>query len=98
MFCNLQLTFRAFVSMQNVKDEKFLKALGQHIRNLRLQKGLTQLELGVKMNNHAEQVSRIERGELNVSACTLHIIAKSLEITLSELFDFEIPSNQKSKK
>jgi transcriptional regulator with XRE-family HTH domain len=32
---------------------------------------MTQLDLAVKMNNYAEQIGRIERGEQNVSICTL---------------------------
>lgn len=57
--------------VQNVKDKPFLKLLGLRIKQLRTQKGLTQLDLGVLMDNYAEQVGRIERGQLNVSICTL---------------------------
>lgn len=56
--------------VQNVKDKPFLKLLGLRIKQLRTQKGLTQLDLGVLMDNYAEQVGRIERGQLNVSICT----------------------------
>ena len=74
--------------MQNVKDKVYLKKLGARIRSLRLERGLSQLDLGVSMDNYAEQVSRIERGLLNVSICTLKKIAESFEITLSELLQF----------
>ena len=40
--------------MQNVKDKIYLKKLGQRIRNLRLSKDLSQLDLGVSMDNYAE--------------------------------------------
>ncbi|MEI6507293.1 MAG: helix-turn-helix transcriptional regulator [Bacteroidota bacterium] len=74
--------------MQNVKNPTFLKALGQRIKRLREDRKLTQLALGELCNNHAEQIGRIERGELNVSICSLLIIADALEIDLKELFDF----------
>ena len=74
--------------MQNVKDKVYLKKLGNRIRALRKEKGLSQLDLGVSMDNYAEQISRIERGQLNVSICTLKKIAESLEITISELLKF----------
>lgn len=74
--------------MQNVKDKAYLKRLGSRIRQLRIQKGLSQLDLGVSMDNYAEQISRIERGLLNVSICTLKKISESLEISLPELLDF----------
>lgn len=55
-------TFLAFCIVQNVKDKAFLKKLGQRIRFLRKEKGLSQLDLGVRMDNYAEQIGRIERG------------------------------------
>ena len=75
--------------MQNVTDKDFLKALGNHIRIIRKNKHLTQLDVGVAMDNYAEQIGRIERGELNVTICTLKKIAESLGISLSELLKFE---------
>lgn len=75
--------------MQNVKDKVFLGKLGRHIRKLRLERGLTQADVGIDMDNYAEQIGRIERGQLNVTICTLKKIAASLEISLSELLNFE---------
>ena len=75
--------------MQSVKDKKFLKKLGNHIRKLRTQRGLTQLDLAIKLNNYAEQIGRIERGELNTSICTLKMIAEALDVSLSDLMLFE---------
>ncbi len=75
--------------MQNVKDKAFLKKLGDRIRSLRKERGLSQLDLGVKMDNYAEQISRIERGQLNVSICTLKKIAESLQIPIHELLFFD---------
>jgi transcriptional regulator with XRE-family HTH domain len=57
--------------MQEVKDVVYLKKLGERIRFLRQERCMTQLDLAVKMNNYAEQIGRIERGEQNVSICTL---------------------------
>jgi transcriptional regulator with XRE-family HTH domain len=47
--------------VQNIKDDKFLLLLGKRIKELRIKKGLSQLELAVDMDNHAEQIGRIER-------------------------------------
>ena len=74
--------------MQHVKDPIFLKALGNRIRFLRVQKKLSQLDIGVAMDNHAEQIGRIERGELNVTICTLKNISEALGISLHELLMF----------
>lgn len=75
--------------MQGIKDKKFLKKLGNHIKKLRTEKGLTQLDLAIKLNNYAEQIGRIERGELNSSICTLKKIAEGLDISLAELVNVD---------
>jgi transcriptional regulator with XRE-family HTH domain len=74
--------------VQKVKDIDFLKKLGKRIRYLRLEKKYSQLNLAVKMDNYAEQIGRFERGQLNVSICTLKLIADSLDVDIQELFDF----------
>ena len=75
--------------MLHNRDDKFLKKLGAKIRALRKAQGMTQLALAVECNNYAEQIGRIERGELNVSICTLKMIAKALKIKLSELVNVD---------
>lgn len=60
-------SFSVLLHIENVKDKLYLKRLGNRIRTLRKEKGLSQLDLGVSMDNYAEQISRIERGQLNVS-------------------------------
>lgn len=75
--------------MQLVKDPTLVKRIGERIRSLRKKHQLSQLELAVKMDNHAEQIGRIERGELNVSICTLNKIAQCFQIEIHELLQFE---------
>lgn len=72
--------------MQQVKDPVLLKKIGQRIRCLRKEQNLSQLELAVIMNNHAEQLGRIERGEINVTVGTLQKVAEGLNITIREIF------------
>lgn len=49
---------------------------------------MSQLDVGVAMDNYAEQVGRIERGLLDVRLSTLHKVAKALGVSLAELLDF----------
>jgi len=74
--------------VQNVRDKTFLKKLGEKIKTIRKEKGLSQLDLAMRMDNYAEQIGRIERGELNVSICTLKKITEALEISFGDLLDF----------
>jgi transcriptional regulator with XRE-family HTH domain len=73
--------------VQNLDEKIFLILLGKKIRHLRKRKGFSQLDLAVIMDNYAEQIGRIERGQLNVTICTLKKIAYALSISLSELLD-----------
>ena len=75
--------------MQSVTDKRFLILLGNRLKQLRKSKGLTQLELAILCQNHAEQIGRIERGQHNVSICSLLAIAKALQVPVSEILRFE---------
>ena len=75
--------------MQNIKDQKFLTVLGSRVKELREAKGLTQLDLATLCDNHAEQIGRIERGQFNVTICSLLLIAKSLDVKLKDMLDFK---------
>ena len=52
---------------------------------------LSQEELAWKADLELSQISRIERGVINTSVSQLFIIARALEVTMPELFDFEMP-------
>ena len=66
--------------MQNIHDKIFLKTLGEKIREIRLNKKLTQEDIGFIVGNSGKQVGRIERGENNVTSCMLYHISKALNI------------------
>lgn len=74
--------------MQNVKDKKYLIDLGKRIRILRKSRNMTQLDLAIEMNNHAEQIGRLERGNVNFTICMLKSLCKAFGITEKEFFDF----------
>ncbi|MBA4418535.1 MAG: XRE family transcriptional regulator [Syntrophus sp. (in: bacteria)] len=60
--------------------------IGNRIRELRKQQGLSQEELGEKAELHHTYVGAVERGEKNCSIDTLQKIANGLEIEIPELF------------
>lgn len=64
------------------------KKLGQRIKKLRKQKGLSQEELAEKAGLHRAYFWEIENGR-NISIMTAYKISKALEIDLSELFKFD---------
>lgn len=58
---------------------------GEKIKDLRLQKGLTQEELAFKTELSVRTIQRIESGEVVPRAYTIHTIAKALDADFEDL-------------
>ena len=67
---------------------KELSDFGKRVRSLRLERGLTQVQLGNIANFDRNYIGMVERGERNPSLINLHRIAKAFGIPMSELFDY----------
>jgi transcriptional regulator with XRE-family HTH domain len=63
-----------------------LKAFGEKIRKIRIERGLSQEKLAFLSGLHRTYVGAIERGERNVSFKNIEKIAKTLKVNLEELF------------
>ncbi|TDX84602.1 helix-turn-helix domain-containing protein [Epilithonimonas xixisoli] len=74
-----------------MESSEIFKLVGSRIKELRLQKGLSQVELVGKMegNIDATNISRIEAGRTNPTLLTLYRISLALEISLYELLKVE---------
>ena len=66
-------------------DEKIAKNIGQKIRQLRLDKGLTQKQLGDMCGIADSNIRKYETGRQNPKIDTLEKIAKALDIEITEL-------------
>ncbi|MEC7770401.1 MAG: helix-turn-helix transcriptional regulator [Bacteroidota bacterium] len=71
------------------EEEQFLTKFGEQIRRLRKEKGMTQADLVFEAKVHGNMIGRIERGERAANLLQLHKIAKALEVSVEELFDFK---------
>ncbi|MBC7694315.1 MAG: helix-turn-helix transcriptional regulator [Burkholderiales bacterium] len=67
------------------------------MKKLRLKKGFTQVEVSSSMNKDQQSLQRIESGNVSPSLYYLFQLAYSLDVTITELMDFEI-IEKKSKK
>ena len=70
----------------NLDDQKFLRQIGDRIRDIRSGLNLTQAQLADKCALHRTFIGSVERGERNVSILNLRLIAKMLRVPLSDLF------------
>lgn len=70
-----------------LRNDDFLIAIGEKIRTIRLEKGMSQTELALACKNDLDysQISRMERGVVNFSISYLKIVAEALEVEPQQL-------------
>lgn len=83
--CGIKFLLPDFRNVINVRDKKYLKAFGNHLRKIRNKKQISQEELNFNAGVGKNQIGNIERGEINPTLSTLRAIAKALNISLKEL-------------
>jgi transcriptional regulator with XRE-family HTH domain len=73
--------------MAIMEKSEILKIIGQNVKRIRLEKGLTQVDLVGKIEAQIDttNISRIEKGRTNATIHTLYRISKALEVPLSEI-------------
>ena len=73
-----------------MEKSEILKNIGRKIKEIRLQRGLSQVELVGKMQGNIDptNISRIEAGRTNPTIITLYRISEALEINPKDLLDF----------
>ena len=67
-------------------QEELARKFGELVRRLRLERGLSQEEFAFRVGLHQTYVSRVERGERNVTIGTADRIAGALGNTVAEMF------------
>lgn len=74
--------------MTKIRDEKYLKALGKKIKEVRKEKGISTYDLSYESNISRSQINSIEKGNINTSICTLKALANAMGLKVKDLIDF----------
>lgn len=74
-----------FCLVKYKKDKVFLKKVGENIRSIRKNQGISQGQLSFESGIRINQIGRIERGEINTSLSSILFIAKALNVEPYEL-------------
>lgn len=72
-------------NLSKQRQDPILVALGNAIRRVRLEKGVSQEKLALLAEVDRSYVGRVERGDNNVAVLTLVRLAKALEISMRDL-------------
>jgi transcriptional regulator with XRE-family HTH domain len=66
-------------------DTEVGRILGERIRDRRVERGVSLRQFAIQHNFNPNVVSRIERGEHNITLVTLFRLSRALDITPAEL-------------
>ncbi|WP_350287961.1 helix-turn-helix transcriptional regulator [uncultured Croceitalea sp.] len=74
-----------------MEKSEILKIIGQNIKRIRIEKGLTQVDLVGKIEARIDttNISRIEKGRTNATIHTLFRISQALQVPLSEICNLD---------
>jgi len=77
--------------MASMEKSEILKAIGENIKRIRLEKELTQVDLVGKIEARIDttNISRIEKGRTNATIHTLYRISQALEVPLSKICNLD---------
>lgn len=74
-----------------VFDKKGIEAFAEQLKKIRLKEGYTQSQLAFESGLSLSQIARIETARINPTLSTVFTLARTLNIPLTDLFDFELP-------
>jgi len=69
-------------------NKEYLQKFANNLKKLRKQKGLTQLQMETEYVSRS-MISLVETARSDLTLSTVYAIAKSLDIPVKDLFDFE---------
>ena len=75
-----------------MNKEVLLKDLGERIRIVRKDKGITQVQLAHSIGKDQQSIQRLETGNINPSYIYLQEIAEGLETTLLDMLNTQLPA------
>ena len=80
-----------------MKEQDFMRLLGNNIRTARVQSGFTQTNLAERIGRSIASVSKYERGDCAIDSYTLCSIAEVLKVTPAQLLPVKARSSQESQ-
>lgn len=76
-------------------DEEGLELLASKLKQVRKKMGYTQEKLAYESELTLSQIARIETKKTNPTVSTIFCIARTLDVPVSELFDFKLSNSDK---
>ena len=77
-------------SRKLIFDQEGLELLAKRLKEIRSERGISQEELAYRSELTLSQIARIETVRINPTISTIFKIARTLEVPLRELFNFDL--------
>ena len=77
------------------KKDAFLLLFGQQIDKIRDIKGYSYRDIATGCKLSASDISKFAKGRVNITLSTIMELAKGLDVHPKELFDFDVPLDDK---
>jgi transcriptional regulator with XRE-family HTH domain len=89
----------AMISRQKVDrklifDEEGIKAFAIQLKKIRIREGFSQSQLAFESGITLSQIARIETARINPTLSTVFTIARTLNVPLADLFNFELSQKE----
>jgi transcriptional regulator with XRE-family HTH domain len=79
-----------FRGMINIRNKEYIKAFGENLRKIRINRKMSQEDLANEADIPLSQIGRIERGEINTTISTVYSLAKAMKVDIKELFNLNV--------
>jgi transcriptional regulator with XRE-family HTH domain len=76
-------------------DNEGVKAFALQLRKIRKREGYTQSQLSFESGITLSQIARIETAKINPTLSTVFTLARTLNVSLPDLFNFELEPKEK---
>jgi len=73
-------------------DDEGIKAFAIQLKKIRIREGFTQSQLAFESGLTLSQIARIETARINPTLSTVFRLVRTLNISLTDLFNFELSS------
>ena len=78
------------VERKLIFDQHGLEAFAVQMKKIRTSRGFTQNQLAFEAGISISQIARIETARINPTLSTIFVLARTMGVSLPELFDFQI--------
>jgi transcriptional regulator with XRE-family HTH domain len=88
---------RQKVDRKLIFDEEGIKAFAIQLKKIRIREGFSQSQLAFESGLSLSQIARIETARINPTLSTVFTIARTLNVPLADLFNFELTEKENYK-